>query len=70
MSTWVLLRGLTRESRHWGDFPDILREHLPGRPGRVYGTRELVLHKHCVAVYRVQGDEVHVLTLFHTAQRR
>lgn len=28
MSTWVLLRGLTRESRHWGDFPDILREHL------------------------------------------
>ena len=47
-----------------------LREHLPGRPGRVYGTRELVLHKHYVAVYRVQGDEVHMLTLFHTAQRR
>ena len=22
MSTWVLLRGLTRESRHWGDFPE------------------------------------------------
>ena len=21
MSTWVLLRGLTREARHWGDFP-------------------------------------------------
>lgn len=21
MSTWVLLRGLTRETRHWGDFP-------------------------------------------------
>lgn len=25
MSAWVLLRGLTRESRHWGDFPDLLR---------------------------------------------
>lgn len=23
MSTWVFLRGLTRESRHWGDFPAI-----------------------------------------------
>ena len=56
--------------RELRDQTDILREHLPGRPGRVYGTRELVLHKHCVAVYRVQGDEVHVLTLFHTAQRR
>jgi pimeloyl-ACP methyl ester carboxylesterase len=28
--TWVLLRGLTRESRHWGDFPDRLQEALPG----------------------------------------
>jgi len=29
MSTWVLLRGLTRESRHWGGFVATLREHLP-----------------------------------------
>ena len=27
----MLLRGLTRESRHWGDFPDLLRS-LPGAP--------------------------------------
>jgi len=26
MSTWILLRGLTRESRHWGRFPEALRE--------------------------------------------
>lgn len=26
MSTWVLLRGLTRESRHWGAFPEALRQ--------------------------------------------
>ncbi|MDM0109018.1 alpha/beta hydrolase [Variovorax sp. J22R24] len=30
MSTWVLLRGLTRESGHWGAFPDMLRARLPG----------------------------------------
>ncbi|HJV94868.1 MAG TPA: alpha/beta hydrolase [Albitalea sp.] len=29
MSTWVLLRGLTRESRHWGGFAATLREQLP-----------------------------------------
>ncbi len=28
-TTWVLLRGLTRESGHWGDFPDRLRERFP-----------------------------------------
>ncbi|MDD5249962.1 MAG: alpha/beta hydrolase [Rhodocyclaceae bacterium] len=25
MSTWIFLRGLTRESRHWGDFPAVFR---------------------------------------------
>lgn len=29
MSTWLLLRGLTRESGHWGAFPETLRAHLP-----------------------------------------
>lgn len=28
MSTWILLRGLARESRHWGSFPQTLRTHL------------------------------------------
>lgn len=26
---WVLLRGLIRESRHWGEFPDQMRAALP-----------------------------------------
>lgn len=30
MATWILLRGLTRETRHWGDFPEILQRALPG----------------------------------------
>ena len=29
---WVLLRGLTREARHWGDFPQQLGEAFPGAP--------------------------------------
>lgn len=43
VSTWVLLRGLTREKRHWGDFPEILKREcsdaevyaidLPGNGG-------------------------------------
>ena len=30
MSTWILLRGLTRESRHWGNFVDTLQRELRG----------------------------------------
>lgn len=29
MSAWILLRGLTRESRHWGGFPAVLQRHCP-----------------------------------------
>lgn len=29
MNTWLLLRGLTREARHWGDFPRLLQTALP-----------------------------------------
>lgn len=45
---WVLLRGLTRESRHWGGFPDQLRAAMPGADvaaidlpgnGRLHGER-------------------------------
>ncbi|WP_219117641.1 alpha/beta fold hydrolase [Janthinobacterium sp. UMAB-56] len=28
--TWILLRGLMREQRHWGDFPASLASALPG----------------------------------------
>jgi pimeloyl-ACP methyl ester carboxylesterase len=30
MSTWILLRGLTREKRHWRHFPQQLAEELEG----------------------------------------
>lgn len=44
MSRWIFLRGLTRERRHWGNFPEIFRReipdseiHAPDLPGN--GTR-------------------------------
>jgi pimeloyl-ACP methyl ester carboxylesterase len=32
MTTWILLRGLTRECRHWGPFPALLEAAFPGLP--------------------------------------
>jgi pimeloyl-ACP methyl ester carboxylesterase len=29
VSSWILLRGLTRDSRHWGDFPSTLAAAIP-----------------------------------------
>lgn len=31
MSTWVLLRGLMRESRHWGEFPALFQKAVSGQ---------------------------------------
>ena len=31
MTTWVLLRGLMRESRHWGDFPLLFQNAMDGQ---------------------------------------
>jgi addiction module RelE/StbE family toxin len=41
-----------------------------GRAGRVPGTRELVLHKNCIAIYRVRSDDVEILRLHRVARRR
>lgn len=30
MSQWILLRGLTRDNRHWGNFPELFATALPG----------------------------------------
>lgn len=47
-----------------GDFPVL------GRPGRVLGTRELVIDRYPLIVpYRVVGDELQVLRVFHTSRK-
>jgi plasmid stabilization system protein ParE len=41
-----------------------------GRPGRVPGTRELVvLDTRYIVPYRVRGAEIQILRVFHTSRR-
>ena len=49
----------------------ILAEQLGlGRPGRVPGTRELIVAKtRYIVPYRVRGETVEVLRVFHTSRR-
>ena len=42
-----------------------------GRPGRILGTRELVISGTPLVIpYRVREDRVEILRVFHDAQRR
>jgi len=41
-----------------------------GRPGRVVGTRELVISNTCFLVpYRIKNNQVQILRVFHTSQK-
>jgi plasmid stabilization system protein ParE len=41
-----------------------------GRPGRVPGTRELIVSRtRYIVPYRVRGDTVEILRVFHTSRR-
>ena len=47
-----------------GDHPDL------GRPGRISGTRELVVTKFpYILPYRVRNNVVEILRVFHTARK-
>jgi pimeloyl-ACP methyl ester carboxylesterase len=78
MSTWVLLRGLMREQRHWGRFPAQLQAALPqacvitlDMPGngvhyaQTSATRVADMVESCRAQLRGQGEEgpYHLLAL-------
>ena len=41
-----------------------------GKAGRVPGTRELVVHKNYLVIYRVREDAVEILRLQHVARQR
>lgn len=45
------------------EFPNI------GRPGRVVGTRELVIHPNYIIPYRVRGKVVEILRVQQVARR-
>ena len=49
-------------------------ERLPeysfvGRPGRVPGTREGVVHPNYVVVYRIEAEVVRILNVIHARRR-
>jgi len=49
---------------------DRLAEHpMMGAPGRIPGTRELVIHDNHRLVYEVEEDDVRVLALVHAARK-
>lgn len=43
-------------------FPEV------GRPGRIIGTRELIVHPNYVVVYRITDTAIDVLRLLHARQ--
>ena len=41
-----------------------------GRPGRINGTKELVLSKtHYILPYRVHNNQIQILAIFHTSRQ-
>jgi toxin ParE1/3/4 len=53
------------------DRVDILADHPEiGRPGRIPGTRELIVtNTPFIVPYRIRDDRVEVLSVFHGARR-
>ena len=40
-----------------------------GRPGRVKGMREFVVHRHYLLIYSISGETVRILRILHAAQQ-
>ncbi len=47
----------------------LAEQPLMGRAGRRHDTREWVVHPNHLLVYRVRGDEVQILQLWHAARQ-
>ncbi len=45
-----------------------LRQFQPGKAGRIFGTKEYVLHANYIVIYRVKQQEVQILRIQHAAQ--
>jgi len=40
-SQWILLRGLAREARHWGEFPELLKKEVQALSGEAGGSAQI-----------------------------
>ncbi len=47
----------------------LTEQPLMGRAGRRHDTREWIVHRNHLMVYRVRGDEVQILQLWHVARQ-
>ncbi len=49
---------------------NVLKAHPKiGRPGRVVGTLELVIHSNYMVVYELDSSQVRILNVVHTARQ-
>lgn len=63
-------RAAARMDELFSDAATRLAEHPKlGRPGKIPGTRELILHESYRLVYEIEGKAVWVLALMHTARQ-
>jgi toxin ParE1/3/4 len=65
------LRSAWRTVERIAELLDLLEEHpYAGRPGRVGGTRELVITRtNYLAIYRIDGDVVDIVRILHGRQQ-
>ncbi len=64
-------RAAARMDEIFSDAADRLTQHpMLGKPGIVPGTRELIVAKtRYIVPYRVRGETVEILRVFHTSRR-
>jgi toxin ParE1/3/4 len=47
----------------------LIQHPFIGRPGRVEGTRELVVHQNYLIIYKVEETEIWILQFLHARQQ-
>ncbi|AYG64785.1 MULTISPECIES: type II toxin-antitoxin system RelE/ParE family toxin [unclassified Rhizobium] len=47
----------------------LLAHPMAGRPGRISGTRELVVHRNYLLVYDLTDEMVRIIRILHAAQQ-
>jgi toxin ParE1/3/4 len=72
IAAYIALDNPTRASSFVGEIKEkielLVMFPALGRPGRVAGTRELVVHDNYVVPYRVKGEVVQIIRVQHVAQ--